>query len=278
MALELAQTIQARLHDNNSSITTRGPVHPRDTAPILLILDRRFDMVTPLLFPWTYQAMLHELLGLNNARLILDSETISLDHEQDTFYRENSDSTFGEVGENLKKLVLQYQEQNTKYQQILGHPTGESGIQEGIHSNPQELPSMKRFIEEYPEFRKMSSYASKHVKLLGKLSRLVEEDHLMALSELEQTIATDDEYPQRQLETLLDIIKSSSPFNQSQKLRLVLIFALRFHNSRYYQILRGKLCNSGLSNDDITVLFTLTHNILIIYYIVGGFCGADVSI
>lgn len=42
-----------------------------ETAPLLLILDRRNDPVTPLLTQWTYQAMVHELLGIRNGRVSL---------------------------------------------------------------------------------------------------------------------------------------------------------------------------------------------------------------
>lgn len=42
-----------------------------DTPPILLIVDRRDDPVTPLLSQWTYQAMVHELLGIRNGRVNL---------------------------------------------------------------------------------------------------------------------------------------------------------------------------------------------------------------
>lgn len=41
------------------------------SRPVLLILDRRDDPVTPLLSQWTYQAMVHELLGLNDNRVVL---------------------------------------------------------------------------------------------------------------------------------------------------------------------------------------------------------------
>jgi hypothetical protein len=40
-------------------------------TPLLLILDRRNDPVTPLLSQWTYQAMVHELLGIQNGRVNL---------------------------------------------------------------------------------------------------------------------------------------------------------------------------------------------------------------
>ena len=42
-----------------------------DTPPILLLVDRREDPVTPLLTQWTYQAMVHELLGIENGRVNL---------------------------------------------------------------------------------------------------------------------------------------------------------------------------------------------------------------
>lgn len=41
------------------------------TAPLLLILDRRNDPVTPLLTQWTYQAMVHECIGITNGRVHL---------------------------------------------------------------------------------------------------------------------------------------------------------------------------------------------------------------
>lgn len=41
------------------------------SVPLLLILDRRNDPVTPLLSQWTYQAMVHELIGIDNGRVNL---------------------------------------------------------------------------------------------------------------------------------------------------------------------------------------------------------------
>jgi hypothetical protein len=49
---------------------------------------------------------------------------------------------------------------------------------------------MKRFVEEYPEFRKLGGNVSKHVALVGELSRLVERDRLLDVGEVEQGLAT----------------------------------------------------------------------------------------
>lgn len=49
---------------------------------------------------------------------------------------------------------------------------------------------MKRFVEDYPEFRKLGGNVSKHVALVGELSRLVERDKLLEVGEVEQGLAT----------------------------------------------------------------------------------------
>jgi hypothetical protein len=38
------------------------------------MVDRRNDPVTPLLSQWTYQAMVHEMLGITNGRVKIDGE------------------------------------------------------------------------------------------------------------------------------------------------------------------------------------------------------------
>ena len=63
-------------------------------APVLLVLDRREDSITPLLNQWTYQAMVNELIGIKNNIVNLKNvpgiskelEEIILSAEYDEFY------------------------------------------------------------------------------------------------------------------------------------------------------------------------------------------------
>lgn len=48
---------------------------------------------------------------------------------------------------------------------------------------------MKKFVESYPEFRKMAGNVSKHVALMSELSRIMDGRSLMDVSELEQELA-----------------------------------------------------------------------------------------
>jgi len=57
-------------------------------------------------------------------------------------------------------------------------------------SNIGSITDMKKFVEDYPEFKKLGGNVSKHVALVGELSRLVGRDKLLEVGEVEQGLAT----------------------------------------------------------------------------------------
>ena len=69
LAKKLATEVRYQITQEEQLFDFRKP----DTPPILLIVDRRDDPVTPLLTQWTYQAMVHEMLGIHNGRVDLSS-------------------------------------------------------------------------------------------------------------------------------------------------------------------------------------------------------------
>lgn len=50
------------------------------------------------------------------------------------------------------------------------------------------------FVENYPQFKKMSGTVSKHVTVVGELSRLVGERNLLEVSEVEQELACHNDH------------------------------------------------------------------------------------
>ena len=154
--------------------------------PLLLILDRRNDPVTPLLSQWTYQAMVHELLAIQNGRVNLSTvpdirpelREVTLTTQTDPFFAAHHLATFGDLGTQLKTYVQSYQ---SRSQSMTGAGGGNA-----INS----ISDMKRFVEEYPEFRKLGGNVSKHVALVGELSRIVGRDKLLDVGEVEQGLAT----------------------------------------------------------------------------------------
>lgn len=144
--------------------------------------------------------MVHELIGIQNGRVDLsqapgnrpelrvceiacihflspltrNAQEITLTTSTDPFFQGHHLATFGDLGTSLKSYVQSYQARSA------------SQSPNAINS----IADMKRFVEEYPEFRKLGGNVSKHVALVGELSRLVEKNKLLEIGEVEQGLAT----------------------------------------------------------------------------------------
>ena len=180
MAKKLASETQYHITQEDQLFEFRKA----DTPPILLILDRRDDPITPLLTQWTYQAMVHEQLGIHNGRVDMNDvpdirpelKELVLSQDQDPFFKKNMYMNFGDLGGSIKEYVDQYQSKTKS------------------NANIESIDDMKRFVEDFPEFRKLSGNVSKHVSLVGELSRRVGADNLLDVSELEQSLACNDNH------------------------------------------------------------------------------------
>jgi vacuolar protein sorting-associated protein 45 len=101
-----------------------------------------------------------------------------LQQDTDPFFAKNMYLNFGDLGQNAKDYVEQYASKRQGSLQM------------------ESIADMKRFVEEYPEFRKLSSNVTKHITLVGELSRRVAQDNLLDISELEQSLACNDNHGQ----------------------------------------------------------------------------------
>ncbi|XP_041972438.1 vacuolar protein sorting-associated protein 45 [Aricia agestis] len=200
---------EAALFDNN--VPVNG-----DSPPQLLILDRRDDPVTPLLTQWTYQAMVHELLTINNSRVSLahvpdvpkDFREVVLSSQHDDFYAKNLYSNFGEIGQTMKALMEEFQRKAKSHQKV------------------ESIADMKNFVETYPLFKKMSGTVTKHVSVVSELSNAVARRKLLVASELEQQLACGGDHPKQlqQLKTLL----ADKEMGEGELARLVALYGLRY--------------------------------------------------
>ncbi|KAI8050293.1 Sec1-like protein [Syncephalis plumigaleata] len=215
MARKLGEELNYAIHQEHQLFD----LPPVDTPPLLLILDRRNDPVTPLLLQWTYQAMVHELLGINNGRVDMsnvpdispDLKEIVLSVESDPFFRKSMYMNWGDLGAQIKEYADEYQRQHKSNMKI------------------ESVQDMKRFVEEYPEFRRLSGNVSKHVTLVGELYRLQTRCKLLEVSELEQNLACHESHASdlRALESMI----TDPKIRDENKLRLVILYALRYEKS-----------------------------------------------
>lgn len=211
------------------------------TSPLLLILDRKDDPVTPLLSQWTYQAMVHELLTINNNRVNLsripgvskELEEVVLSAEQDVFYAKNIFLNYGEIGQNIKTHMEHFQEKAKSHQKI------------------ESIADMKNFIEAYPQFKKLSGNVSKHVTLVEELSTMVYRYCLLDVSEIEQDISCHTDHT-TQLQNVRKLISNSS-VRDIDAVKLVLLYALKYQNHSNNDImgLKSQLKKRGVPDSKI---------------------------
>ncbi|KAL7444205.1 hypothetical protein ACHAXM_009322 [Skeletonema potamos] len=223
VARQLAQDVSDSIISDDIFHFRRGTGSGVNNNLLLLIVDRMDDPVTPLLSQWTYQAMVHELLGLNNNRVILRGvPNVSKDLEEvvlssapghDSFFRTHRNSNFGELGEAIQKLLQDYQARSKEHQV----------------SNLKTVEDMQHFMEKYPELRSESHTVSKHVAIMGELARLVEVCSLMDVSAFEQDLACADDQGGHLKELMVKL--NSSSIKIPDKLRLGMLYALRYENA-----------------------------------------------
>ncbi|KEH35416.1 vacuolar protein sorting-associated protein [Medicago truncatula] len=197
-----------------------------EVSPLLLVIDRRDDPVTPLLNQWTYQAMVHELIGIQDNKVDVksigkfpkDQEEVVLSSEQDSFFKANMYENFGDIGMNIKRLVDEFQQVAKSNQNI------------------QTVEDMAKFVDNYPEYRKMHGNVTKHVTLVTEMSKIVEERKLMSVSQTEQELACNGGQGAA-FEAVTNLLNNES-ISDMDRLRLVMLYALRYEKESPVQLMQ----------------------------------------
>jgi vacuolar protein sorting-associated protein 45 len=220
-AQRLAERVQDVINKEAPLFDFRGRQQDEKQRTVLLIVDRREDAVTPLLNQWTYQAMVHELLGgiRNNRVSLKDKENIPRDLQEvvlsplhDDVYAANLYNNFGEIGTAIKAMMEQFQTQSRSNQKL------------------DTLSDMKAFVENYPQFKKMSGTVTKHVTVVGELSKMVSNHNLLQVSETEQELVCQGGNHTQSLQKIRQLV-GATKVRDLDALRLVLLYALRYVNN-----------------------------------------------
>jgi vacuolar protein sorting-associated protein 45 len=191
----------------------------------LLILDRREDPVTPLLAQWTYQAMTHELIGIENNRVdlshVLNKNGKSLPDEeckfvlaaaQDDSFRKLMFLNYGDLAVTIKEMVEEYQKHTDEHKKI------------------DSIADMQNFIDNYGKFRSEAGAVARHVTVVSELNNVVDKKDLMKVSALEQTLACEQDH-NNAVDQVRDLLKDSK-VGFEDKLKVLILYALRYEKAK----------------------------------------------
>lgn len=196
--------------DNNNDL-----FQSTTATSLVLIVDRRTDPLTPILHNWSYQSLLHEIVGIkNNIVTINQKQPIVIDERTDEFFAANLNTNYGDLGEAHKRLLESVNAQQTNVKDI------------------QDVEALKKFIHTYPIYQEKKAIAGRHSDLLSAISSAIKNENLIELGPLEQEIVVENSQP-KHFEAVMSHVRDSRITDQNA-LRLSLLFALKYENTKDY--------------------------------------------
>lgn len=182
------------------------------------------------------------LVGLNYNRVKLDKvpgikedlREVVLSCTQDAFFARNRYANFGDLGSAVKDLVDECQR--------------DQKLNEKINS----IEDMQKFMERYPAIRSRAINVSKHVAIMGELSRLTDVCRLLEISQLEQDMACSADHSSHK-KMLIDFLLQPK-VQISDKLRLAIIYLIKYESYGEIAEFKSRLAEVGVPSSDLVKL------------------------
>ncbi|KAI6657600.1 hypothetical protein LOD99_343 [Oopsacas minuta] len=236
VAESLDKKIRENLADMNNNLFVpnfQNFSHLSFNRPLLIILDRHIDLATPLHHTWTYQALAHDLLGLNLNRIIVppdtesrlrnpDAEAKTYDLQStDTFWNTFKGSPFPTVAESIQAELDAYKAQEGEVKRLkdamgLSDTDNPDVVSGAIASSTAMLTSA---ISSLPELMEKKKSIDMHTNIAMTLLDNIKERKLDEYFEIEEKIMTRSTIDKG----VLDIIRNPQAGVELDKLRLLAI-------------------------------------------------------
>ena len=179
--------------------------------------------------------MIHEFFVIKNGRVKMETPNLSTEYvmsfDSDTFYGEQMFSPIWTVAESVQNLVKKYQKMTLQ------------------SSNFSSIADMKKFMQDYPEYKRLSQHVNKHVALASELMKISDKINLKAISQFEQDLVNGNDSSEIAWSKLKVFLKDSQVTNY-HKLRLCMLVLC--HVGIYQPL--DHLSTYGFSDDDISVI------------------------
>lgn len=191
-----------------------------------MITDRSFDLMSPLLHEFTYQAMAHDLLPIKEAEKVLYTTVVN----EGAGNEEEKDMEIGEKD----KIWVENRHRHMKdtIEKLMGD------FQRFIDENPHftntegdatSLNAIKDMLAGLPQFQELKEAYSLHLSMAQECMNIFEKHKLPDLALIEQTLATglDEDFrkPKNLIDQVVRMLDDES-IGPSDRLRLIMMYFL----------------------------------------------------
>jgi syntaxin-binding protein 1 len=230
-ATEIATTVVKILSDfkrNNPGFWCHGEdSHQDKERGQLLIVDRSFDALSPLMHEYTYQAMVNDLLPVQDGVISYKSETNASKKVEKQVLLNEADEYWVQLRhEHIAKVIEVIKE---RMSDIINNNPGAALAKNS--GSDMSITSMAAAVKALPEYRETMAKLSQHVNIAQQCMDVFSRTGLMEINQLEQTMSTgvDEEGKevkgQKLVQMLIDTLVMPDVSKQI-KIRLLAIFTL----------------------------------------------------
>jgi len=260
VATSVASILQNKLDElARSGIGFPSRVQSDAERPTLLVLDRSCDPLSPLLHEFTYQAMVHDLLPVQEERYRyhyvgnknqpLDKEVLL--NDTDSLWARLRHLHIADLGQLL----------HTEYTQFVAdHPEAAKLTKAG---GEKDLKAMTEGLRGMPKFQEQSSRYSLHMSITEELMKKYRLRELDRVALLEQAMATGEDAQGRAYRSALADLRSlleqgDLPLSPEDKIRLLMIYLITQEGIKQDE--RRQLIQlAGISPEDQVAILNLFY-------------------
>uniref|UniRef100_A0A5K3F1Z9 Sec1 family domain-containing protein 1 n=2 Tax=Mesocestoides corti TaxID=53468 RepID=A0A5K3F1Z9_MESCO len=205
--------------------------------PLLIILDRGIDMATPLHHPWTYQSLLHDLVGIHLNHVEMPAQPsgdvpdprqskmkrYDLSAASDRLWRAHRHSPFAEVAGALQEELSVLQDREKNIGALKASVTDGQSFGNGLAASGTDATSaLTSTINTLPQLMEQKRRLDMHMHIATSLAKEIKNRQLDLLNDVEEKLITLQSLQEHSLPELMKM----SCFSGEDKLRLLLIAAL----------------------------------------------------
>jgi syntaxin-binding protein 1 len=218
--LLVAQRLAVELHERLGEAQRAGQVPERETCE-LVITDRGFDPVAPVIHEWTYQAMVHDLLegspALKGKVFSFESHTQGGRAERRDAVLDERDALFGELRHrHFADASLRISARMDELaRRSRAAPHAAAGVRD------LDLRAMAKLVQALPQYRDQLAALGVHVELASVLNRLIEQHRLADVGKVEQDLV----YGDATSKEVIALLSANQMLPAADKLRLLMCYS-----------------------------------------------------
>lgn len=215
----VAQRVAVDLNERLSAMQRAGQLPTASTCD-LVIFDRGFDPVAPVIHEWTYEAMAYDLLNLDGEVFRYEVETQAGKTEKKEHLLAETDDMwvalrhkhFAAATIEITRTLDEFRAKN----KAAAYKQGSGG------DGALDMRNMKNLVSSLPQYREQLARLSVHVEIASKINTIIEAKDLTDLGKLEQDLVFGDATSKE----IITYISTNQKMSAEDKVRLLMSYVI----------------------------------------------------